>query len=628
MEWYFYKKRGQELLKEDVNKFAKDLPSFFWLSDMFKHISSNSAQIKIDDIEIIKIRKNNITSNCKVSKIYTPKDLAALHIKGADDVDFDNNFDYREKLIDIILTYKNLSEDLIMEIVYKNETSGLFINSTVEILESKNVSDSVKRRILNITKSPEVLERYLSSNKNKSVPKDILEIIVNKNLIPKIGSWFFEEYCNSYKSLVCELIKDSFLDNDLMLKLINNIEKLPTDTIELYEIIAESKDIDINNLNKLYELVYKNKTCESLYVLVKIIRNKNIDLELSKKIINIFKDNNKFSVSYRTSDLWTYSELYNKAIEAYANKNFLSLEDLNGILECTNDETVLQLIIMHPKADKTLVKAALEKNTCYETLFAVAQCNLLDQELKERVLNFEYEDQNYRDEVLYNLYNNANIKEEDSFSIINRTTNPATLFSVITETSPSEEKTYKITDKFFGIITQMDENQYNGEAEKSDLDTLFAAILRNDFITPQIFLKIFNSIDYLSEEQLILLSESNKLNSSIFNFIFEGANNNDDYKLFSDMLKVQKRYILKESEKQSETSEIPLLEFNKEYAKLLLLYLEKTHQAEFRDLLLSELLKIKFIKKEHFYDKNYCKECGRQRKLCITMKNIVNEVKL
>lgn len=135
-----------------------------------------------------------------------------------------------------------------------------------------------------------------------------------------------------------------------------------------------------------------------------------------------------------------------------------------------------------------------------------------------------------------------------------------------------------------------------------------------------IFKKIY--VDSPDEIEEIYNRDIKYWDNFLKNLYFNALKNLDEasFRMFLEELKIK---ILLNIRTQDENTELPKLDFKKEYYKALSKHLT-CEIREFRMMVLETMYKDFLITKKQLYDKDYRCDCRRPLKLCIEMSNIIN----
>lgn len=475
-------------------------------------------------------------------------------------------------------------------------------------------------------------EDFLSVNPIRINPNKF----VDKNLINSDSKYIYQYMVPSLlqdsriskeelKKVLTEVINKKIYDSYLIKLFLIGIVNNDNFDIELYDFIKLNFGVYIDfelieailnsvtlDQERLIELV---KMCRDQYDYLTIFENaKNITKETAYKIIRIAKENR----------IGIY-----KILVKWENISTELLEDIIKSDEIYNMD-IIDDIIENPNSTKEIKEKVFKK--------LITNCKLI-QDLNDIILKFS-EKQLLTSELiglaLNKVYLSLNAIENDLIA-----DNNSVLINFLSSKNLTEEIFKKILDnkKYFSpkvIIAIMQNEFFDADVfEKLKIpiaveffkkidDNVKAnfceEVINNEFCTPEYAYAILYSPMFFGFEFLNNLKSYNFLTQDFVNLVYSSAVENENIKMFEVMLSLEKNAIFYKIDNQSDCSELPKIDFDKEYLKTLKKYLD-CPILEIVLIVIREMLKKKYISYEEVLSSEFSEKYTKDKSIKSLIRN-------
>lgn len=522
-----------------------------------------------------------------------------------------------------------LDEELIKKIINYDESNDIYLyesliscdsitSEIISLILSKidlskiNGGDSLYSLCSKIVNLPQISVKDLEDifKAIKEPYFEIINAIISKNLINEeiinqkkleFGK-MLDVYLNDknkYSDLRITITKNNpFLTSEDIKKIYNKLNKFDGIT---YTIASHpnTPEYILKDIMKKYVLKQRD-------ILLSIITNPGLNEDLFLEIIKKLKTDHEFDVAL--------------------NSKFITSSVLKTIVRKVSSEFTLETIIKHPLVNDEIINMIIEETDIKLEFFILdpkvykANSNMIRKiyDLKSRNIKYASDVYFYK-----KIISNPECPLDIIETIIKKYKDLELALALLENSNIDND----ILNAGLDIFIPM-----GGDAVK---DSIFKLISYHSSADSRVIgrvlknIKSYENFKECFEKKSSELSEEeiNQLISYFKSEIIDVNQNN----YFEKILLIEKESINRKVQNQSENSEIPNIDFKKEYYNVLSVYLKE--ELKNKDRIQMKLIIIKEMYEENllsekisdsFYDSKYICECGKDIKLCRSMASIIN----
>lgn len=416
------------------------------------------------------------------------------------------------------------------------------------------------------------------------------------------------------------------------------ISMLPDNLNYVAKNIITRKDITLKLINQVLDVV-KLKTDETYYrIFNTIAQTKILDEETLKKMITILSQRNQYvDIEY--------------ILEAL---NFNSSAIFRELLLQNQDGALLLAIARFEGIEPDLLDKVFEKTKDIEILTEIIKNDSCSTETLNKIYNF-YSESDVSLICKLDLFSKMLLNKNASCVLIHKITkyiidnnrpqyrlNNKNMFLSVIDNDVSSVRTHiKILENIpidsETIIKILKNNKFNikvnefiinwlkdineKELAEEQVIKIISMFLKSNYLKYNINQNNISLILNIIPIKILpkILGQTN-IPNLFFEKIITSFEIGENIGNFEKTLIIKKFYLMKQVNSQSKDTELPELNFKKEYLKILNKYLIQTNDIEVRLILVKEMKMAGIIKYNNFIDNTYCDICHRKLKICSYLK--------